>query len=141
MSFAWFAVAAAILFVKFLVTTSLQGVTRLRTKTFQYPEDARHWGGTEPAQEDPLVVRAQRLLRNDAEGQPLFLALGLAFVALGGAPLFAAIYFLGYASSRVVHALFLLRPRQPHRNRAFGVGMVSLAALAVHTVILAAGQF
>lgn len=141
MSLAWFTVAAAILFVKFLVTTGLQGITRLRTKTFQYAEDARHWGGTEAAQEDELVVRAQRLLRNDAEGQPLFLAVGLAFVMLGGAPSFAALYCLAYAASRVLHAVFFLRPRQPHRNRAFGLGMVSLAALSVHAVVLAAAQF
>lgn len=140
MSIAWYAVAAAVLFVKFLVTTGVQGITRLRTKTFQYPEDARHWGGSEPAREHELVVRAQRLLRNDAEGQPLFLAMGLAFVGLGGAPTFTAVYCLGYAASRIAHAAFLLRPAQPHRNRAFGVGMLALAALTVHTVGLAVAR-
>ena len=140
MSLVWYTLAAAALFAKFVFTTGLQGITRMRTKTFQYPEDAAYWRGSEPPTEVERVVRAQRLLRNDAEGQPFFLAIGLAFVLLGGPPLFSALYFGVYAVSRVVHAGFFLRPQQPHRNRAFAVGMLALIALTVHSLVLAAAR-
>ena len=130
MSLVWYTLAAAALFAKFVFTTGLQGLTRLRTKTFQYPEDAAYWRGSEPAAEVERVVRAQRLLRNDAEGQPFFLAIG--------SPTFSALYFSVYAVSRVVHAGFFLRPKQPHRNRAFTVGMLALIALTGHALVLAA---
>lgn len=129
-----YAVAAALLFVKLVVVISVQGLTRMRTRTFQYPEDAGYWGGRDGS-EDPVVVRAQRVLRNDSEGQPLFLALGAAYVLAGATPLAAPVYFGVYVASRLLHAWFLLRPRQPHRNRAFGVGIVTLSALAIHTVV------
>lgn len=140
MSLVWYTLAAAALFAKFVLTTGLQGLTRLRTKTFQYPEDAAYWRGSEPAAEVERVVRAQRLLRNDGEGQPFFLAIGLAFVLLGGPPTFSALYFSIYAVSRVVHAGFFLWPKQPHRNRAFTVGMLALIALTVHALVLTASR-
>lgn len=136
-SLAAYAVSATVLFLKFVVTASLQGVTRIRTRTFQYPEDAAFWRGEERKEEHEMVVRAQRLLRNDAEGQPYFFAVGAAFVALGASPIASSIYFGVYTLSRVVHAWFLLRPRQPHRNRAFGVGLTALFVMAVHTLVSA----
>lgn len=131
-----YAFAVVALLVKMLATVSLQGIVRIRTKTFQYPEDAAHWRGAE-TDDQPVVIRAQRVLRNDSEGQPLFLALGAAYVLLGASPTIAPVYFGLYVGSRLLHTWFFLRPRQPHRNRAFGVGLVTLTALAVHVAIRA----
>ena len=90
-----------------------------------------------------MVWRAQHLLRNDSETQPLFMAFGAAYVVLGIWPPGALIYMGGFAMCRVVHAYFLLRPRQPHRTLAFSAATVLLLALAVHTgvgaVMLAVG--
>jgi glutathione S-transferase len=133
-SVAAYSIAAALLYMKMLVTVSTQGVVRLRTKRFQYPEDARHWGGEE-AEDHPAAARAQRVLRNDGEGQPLFFALGAAYVLSGATPALAPVYFGVYVGSRFLHTWFFLRPRQPHRNRAFGLGVLCLTALAVHVLV------
>ncbi|MFO0551720.1 MAG: MAPEG family protein [Polyangiaceae bacterium] len=136
-----FGIALTVLFLKFVFTTSLQGITRVREKTFQYPEDAQSFGGVVVDVEHERVTRAQRLLRNDSEGQPLFIGLAAAYVVLGAAPKLAPVYFGVYALSRVAHAYFLLVPRQPHRTRAFGVGLAALLAIAGHVVVRAAELF
>lgn len=133
-----FAFSVVALFFKFVATALVQGRHRVGAKQFQYAEDARHWGGQLVADEHETVVRAQRVLRNDAEGQPLFLALGAAYVALGAWPIGAPLYFGGYVLSRVVHTVFLLHPRQPHRNRAYAFGLFCLMAIAGHVVFEAA---
>jgi uncharacterized membrane protein YecN with MAPEG domain len=129
--------AVFILFAKLVVVISLQGATRLRTRSFQYAEDAAHWNGEHVAEESELVVRAQRALRNDGEGQPYFLVFGAAYVALGAPPWGAWLYFPAYTLTRLLHTWFMLRARQPHRNRVFGAGLAILVALAVHCVIAA----
>ena len=129
--------AASVLLAKFVVIVSLQGAIRIRTRRFQYAEDAAHWKGSLVAEESDLVVRAQRALRNDSEGQPYFLVFGAAYVALGGTPWAAWLYFPAYAVTRVLHAWCMLRARQPLRNRAFGAGLVTLLALAAHCLLTA----
>jgi len=129
--------AAFVLFAKFVVMISLQGATRIRTKQFQYAEDAAHWNGNLVGEESDLIVRAQRVLRNDSEGQPYFFVFGAAYVALGGTPWAAWLYFPAYALTRLLHAWCMLRARQPLRNRAFGAGLVTLVALAAHCVLTA----
>lgn len=132
------ALAVAALFLKHLVTVSVQGRERMRARSFAYPEDAAHWGGThEPGRESALWDRAARLLRNDGENHPLFFALAAAYVALGCADVLGAVYFAVYAAARWAHGVFLLWPRQPHRNRAYVVSLAVLLALAGHVALAA----
>ena len=133
-----YALSVVVLFVKAVVTAVVQGRYRLKHGKFRYPEDARHWGGEAVHEEADVVQRAQRVLLNDAETQPLFLALGAAYVALDAWPPGAPIYFGVYVLSRIAHTVFLLRPRQPQRNRAYAVGMVMLLTIAIHVCIAAA---
>ena len=132
-----YAFVATLLLLKAMLAATVQGHQRMTSKAFRYPEDAGHWGGATVSEEADLVKRAQRLLLNDAETQPLFLALGAAYVALGAWPLGAPMYFGVYGLSRVAHAWFMLRPRQPHRNRAFAVGLLTQLVLAVHVCLTA----
>lgn len=129
--------SVVILLGKFVTTALIQARIRLGTKTFQYEEDARCWQGVTAEQEDPRVVRAQRLLRNDGEGQPYFLALGGLYVATGTTPSIAPIYFGVYALSRVAHAYWFFRPTQPARNIAFSIGLTSLVIMGVHMLVVA----
>ena len=125
------------LFLKTIASTLVQAKERLGSKKFAYPEDAAHWKGTQ--QEDTeLCQRAQRVLRNDSETQPWFVVFGALYVVLGAWPTGAFIYFPLYVLSRVFHTLWLLNPKQPHRNRAFGLGLSVLVIVAVHVVIAAA---
>ncbi len=127
-----YAGSVLVLFLKMVWIVSLQGRERMRTRTFRYPEDASHWNGEAVEREDSHVERAQRVLGNDGESQPFFLVFGALYVALGAAPWAAFLYFPGYALARLAHAWFLLRPRQPHRTRVFGLGLLLTLALAVH---------
>jgi uncharacterized membrane protein YecN with MAPEG domain len=128
---------AFVLLAKLVVMVSLQGATRIRTKRFQYAEDANHWNGDLVAEESDLILRVQRALRNDSEGQPYFFVFGAAYVALGATPWAAWLYFPAYALTRLVHAWCMLGARQPLRNRAFGAGLATLVALAAHCLITA----
>lgn len=130
-----YAAAVLALFLKTVVVISVQGLTRMRTRTFRHAEDAKHWGGTAVDREDDLVARAQHAHRNDGETQPFFLVFGALYLAAGATPWAACVYFPAYALARVVHTAFLLKPRQPLRNRAFGVGLVITLAVGVHAVV------
>ncbi len=131
--------SVVVLFLKFAALISIQGRGRMRSGEFRYAEDARHWRGVVVGKESETIDRAQRVLRNDSEGQPLFLALGALYVATNAWHWGAPLYFGIYALSRIAHALLLLYPRQPHRTIAFGVGMLTMLAMAVHVVAAVIG--
>jgi hypothetical protein len=128
-----YAVSWVVLFLKFFFTALLQARTRMRTRVFRYAEDAAFWRG-HVGEEAEASARAQQLLRNDGEVQTYYLALGGAYLALGGWPMGGPYYFGAFVLARLVHAYCLLRPRQPLRNRAYVVGLCILLALASHVV-------
>lgn len=140
LSLAAYALAVTLLAFKYLLAVAVQGRHRHRQARFAYPEDARAFGGEHVETEDEPVLRAARLLRNDGESQPLFLALGLLYVSLGLGPTGAFGYFGTFVLARWAHALFMLRPRQPARTRAFGLGMGTLLVLAAHCMVVAFGR-
>ncbi|MGE0328643.1 MAG: MAPEG family protein [Polyangiaceae bacterium] len=121
-----------LLVLKFFMTISVQAWVRLNSRRFQYPEDARAFKGELVAEEADSVVRAQRVLRNDGESQPFFLAAAGLYVAAEVWPSGAWLYFGVYVLSRWLHAVCLLRPTQPLRNFAFGVGLLCLFAIITH---------
>jgi uncharacterized MAPEG superfamily protein len=123
-----------VLWLKFVLAISIQARERLRTRGFRYPEDASHWRGSVDVDTE-RCARAQSLVRNDTESQPYFLALGALYVAVGAQPTAALIYFPLYTLSRVAHAYFLLRGRQPHRTRVFGLGIAIITLLAIHAIV------
>ncbi len=120
-----------VLWLKFLVAITIQARQRHAVAGFRYPEDASCWHGTVQSDSD-LCTRAQALLRNDSESQTYFLILGLLYLLVDAWPTGAFVYFPAYALSRVLHSYFLLTARQPHRTRAFGVGVAILLLLAIH---------
>jgi hypothetical protein len=48
--------------------------------------------------------------------------------------LMARIYFIGYATARVLHSVFYIRSMQPHRTIAFGVAAILMLAMLVTTL-------
>jgi glutathione S-transferase len=123
-----------VLFVKFVLTLALLGAARVRSRTFRYAEDAAYWRGQVADEAEPSL-RARRLLHNDAESQPYYLALGSAYLALGAWPAGAPYYFAAFTLARVAHAYCLLRGLQPLRTRAFALGLGVLLVLAVHVAL------
>ncbi len=126
-----YALSVVVLFAKFFATITVQAVERFRNRRFRYPEDAAFWGGV-VGDDTERCVRAQQLLRNDAESQVWYFVLAGVYSVLGAWPRGALFYFGGYAVSRLAHAYFFLAARQPHRNRAFSLGITILFALAGH---------
>jgi len=112
--------------VKFVLLASLQGARRARTHIFRWPEDAAHWGGTVANDEDPLCARAQAALRNDGESQFLFVAAAALWIAAGAPSRLAYPVVAAYLVLRAAHSALLLWPRQPLRNRLFGLSLLCL---------------
>lgn len=135
-AFAVYLGCVVLLFAKYVLAITVQARERLRLRHFRYAEDAAFWNGT-VAEDSALCQRAQNLLRNDGENQPFFLVFGAAHVSLGLSPASGLVYFAGYALCRFAHGYFMLRARQPHRNRAFAAGSLILAILAAHVMVAA----
>lgn len=137
LAFRYWLISLVVLFLKMFANSAVQGVTRFRTKSFAWPEDAAMIRGARAVERDPeLVERASRCWRNDLENVPIYLFLGLGFVLAGGAPWWAALYFTIFTVARVLHTVFYLRGVQPWRNLAYQLGLLVCFALAVHIVVL-----
>lgn len=137
-SLALYLIAVFALLLKYVFAVGVQGITRVRSRSFRWPEDAKANRGEVGEKEPEVVHRAQRLIDNEGESQPYFLVFGAAFVFTGGAAGWAMAYFLTYASARLVHGALMMKPSQPLRTLVFSVGMVTLLALSVHTLLQAA---
>ena len=136
-AFRYWLISLVVLFVKMFANSAVQGLTRFRTRSFAWPEDAAMIRGAQVAERDPeLVERASRCWRNDLENVPIYLFLGLGYVLAGGTPWWAALYFTTFTVARIAHTVFYLRGMQPYRNIAYQIGVLVCAALAVHIVVL-----
>lgn len=136
-AFRYWLISLVVLFVKMFANSAVQGLTRFRTRSFAWPEDAAMIRGASVVERDPeLVERASRCWRNDLENVPIYLFLGLGYVLSGGTPWWAALYFTTFTVARVAHTVFYLRGLQPYRNIAYQIGVLVCFALAVHIVIL-----
>lgn len=116
----------------------VQGIYRVRTRTYTRPDDAAFFGkGAAPQQADaPIVQRASACWRNDLENIPLFLIIGLGFVLSDGPANAALLYFGLFTLARIAHTLTYLKPMQPWRHLAYQSGTLITLALVVHTLIL-----
>jgi len=114
----------------------VQGIGRLRTKTFVTPEDAQFFAHSPPAPDEaPIVKRAAMVWRNDLENIPLFLFLGLIYVTLGCWPGGAFIYFTIFVIARILHTVAYLNGLQPWRTIFFTLGTTICFILAVQILI------
>ncbi len=135
-----FVLTASSLWLKMFAIAIWQAVCRLRSKRFRRPEDAAYFGkGQGEVGDAPGAIVGQAALNNDIENIPMFLIILLAYVWLGGKPLSSAIHGGVYLLARSLHTVWYLTPQQPHRNRAFGLGVLTTVSLVGHTVVLALG--
>jgi uncharacterized MAPEG superfamily protein len=126
-AFAAWATTTALFFVKLFGNSAVQGLVRLKNRQFVKPEDARFYGRNAPpaAEEHVLVQRAAAVWRNDLENIPMFLLLALGLVLAGDpGPWTAGLCGLFFVA-RLAHTAFFLAPRQPHRNIAYQLGILS----------------
>lgn len=129
------ALTTVALFLKMFATAGVQGLVRMRSRTFVNPEDAAAFGRTGAAPADhPTAERAQRALRNDLENIPMFLFLAHAYVELGCWELGVHIYLPIFVLARIGHTIAFIRPTQPLRNRFYLVGVLVNLVLSGHIV-------
>lgn len=111
----------------------------MRSHTFRWSEDAAHWGGAADL-EDSLVERAQAALRNDGESQPLFLAASALWLWSGAELWLSLSLFAVYLVARCLHSACLIWPRQPLRNRLFGLSQLCLLLVLADSCRMVLGR-
>lgn len=131
-AFSTYALCAALLAIKMLLSSVYTGFQRARTKSFASPEDARRAGVA--LQESDEVARALRIQRNDLENIPLFWVLGLLFVLSGGSSFGMALYGWTFVLARIAHTAAYALANQPVRGLAFTVGLLVNLGLAVNVL-------
>jgi len=137
-----FAVTAVSLFFKHVLTVTVQGISRFRSRRFRHAEDAKLVNGE--AGDTPLAERAQHLIRNSLENEPIFLAILFGFLAVNTNSEFqvfatdarAAIpYAATFLGARVVHALLMLFRVAGVRTLAYAVGLFATLGLAAQILM------
>jgi len=135
-AFRTYALCAAILAVKMLLSASYTTIARLRSKGYANPEDARFFGASGPV-EPPAVAHALRIQRNDGENIPLFFAVGFLYVLVGASPFGATAYFWTFTTARILHTIAYMSHLQPWRAISYGVGFFCLIGMAVQIIAAA----
>ena len=130
-AFQTYALCAAILALKMLLSAVYTSVCRTRHRGFVNPEDAATFapGTAASEQEHPAVAHALRIQRNDVENIPAFFAIGLAYVLLGASPFGAAVYLGTYTAARVLHTLAYMGRLQPWRAVCYLVGVLCMLGM------------
>ena len=126
-----FACAVLALWMKGMITAWAQVAIRIRTRSLVRPEDARLLNVAPARAEDPRVTRLEAVWRNELESSPATLALGAAYVLVGG----DAVAF-SWALAAFVAARFLQRAAQygrlqPARTLAWLLGVASAGFIAL----------
>jgi prostaglandin-E synthase 1 len=140
--FKLYAICSSILALQALFLGAKTAATRARHKGFLNPEDGKVSfadAAFVDGREHPDTARVQRAHRNLLEALPLFYALGLIYVLAGAPTLGATICFLGFTLARVLHTVAYLNALQPWRTIFFALGMLSLVAMIVLTMITILG--
>lgn len=134
-AFQTYAVCAAILAVKMLLTGNYTSLARMRNKGFVNAEDAKAFGAASASEtEHPAVAHALRIQRNDGENIPLFWAVGLVFVLSGASAAAAWWYCWTFTIARLVHWVAYLNHLQPWRAICYFLGYLCILGMAVQII-------
>lgn len=137
-NFKLYAICCCVLSLQMLFLGGMTAAKRSSRKGYLNPEDIKvAFEGAKLVEgaEHPDVARVIRAHRNLLESLPLFFALGLLFVLVGGAPLGAKICFGAFTGARVLHSIVYLNELQPWRTVTFAIGVFSLIGLVVQILM------
>ena len=144
--FATYAIAATLMILK-VVSMSWLTVVRMLSESagFRAPEDLKKTPlnkTPDPSQLLPneRVERVRRIMMNDLENVPFFLAAGFLFILTGPSLALAQWLLYGYVVSRLLHFLVYFTG-QIHEIRAtfWTIGSVIIVFMTVWTLIAAIG--
>jgi len=126
-----FAVCAAILVIKMLVTANLTGFLRTSRSVYSSPEDYRLFGQEPKTARDEQIERIRRAHRNDLENVLPFFAVGFLYALAAPSSTVAAVLFVAFTVARIVHTAVYIAGLQPWRTITFAVAQVALYAMAL----------
>jgi glutathione S-transferase len=142
--FATYAIAATLMILK-VVSMSWLTVIRMLSENagFRAPEDLKKTPlnrTPDPVQLQPneRVERVRRIMMNDLENVPFFLAAGFLFILTGPSLLLAQWLLYGYVASRLIHFLVYFTG-QIHEIRAtfWTIGSVIIVFMTVWVLVAA----
>ena len=133
-AFRTYAVCAAVLALKMILSAVYTSICRVRSRGFVNPEDAAAFGGAAAEVEHPAVAHALRIQRNDLENIPAFFAIGLLYVLLGASPFGATVYLWTFTIARVLHTLAYMARLQPWRALCYFVGVACMIGMIVQVL-------
>jgi uncharacterized MAPEG superfamily protein len=126
-----FALCAAILVVKILVTANITGILRTSHKVYATPEDYRFFGQEPVTTRDEQIERVRRAHLNDLENILPFLAVGFLYALVGPSSRIAWWLLVSFTVARLVHTGAYIAGLQPWRTVAFGVAQIALYVMAL----------
>ena len=132
-----FSIFTLLTIVKFHSTSLIQAIARLRSKKFRHPDDAAFFGkqkGVADGVLSPLDQTGQRIWQNDIENIYPYLFVGIVFSLSGPTLIVQSIYFTLFLLTRILHSVFLVFPKQPHRNIFYQGGNVITVVTIIHTI-------
>ena len=142
--FATYAIAATLMILK-VVSMSWLTVIRMLSENagFRAPEDLKKTPlnrTPDPVQLQPneRVERVRRIMMNDLENVPFFLAAGFLFILTGPSLVLAQWLLYGYVASRLIHFLVYFTG-QIHEIRAtfWTIGSVIIVFMTVWVLVAA----
>jgi glutathione S-transferase len=132
-----FAVCAAILVLKMLVTANIVGGLRTVRRVYATPEDYRFFGQDPTVTRDEQIERVRRAHQNDLENILPFLGIGFVY-ALSGPSYSAAWWlFVLFTLARLLHTVTYIAGLQPWRTVIFAVGQIALYVMAIAALVRA----
>ena len=103
----------------------------LRGRKWPTPEDFGVYGGNPGELTDDAIERVRRAHQNDLENILPFFVVAVVYVS--GDPSFTAVVvcLVGFLAARVLHTIFYLRAKAPHRSLAYIAGAAITAFMVV----------
>jgi len=129
-----YAFTSIVLNLNLLTLWVSSGARRARAGLAINPEDGARYGVPVSETDPPEVARYLRAHRNAEASIYPFLALGVAYVLVGGTASVAVPIFVMFVSARVAHSIVYLRALQPWRTITFALSLLAIIALMLATV-------
>jgi glutathione S-transferase len=129
-----FAICAAILVIKMLVTANLTGTLRTIRRVYATPEDYQFFGREPVATRDEQIERSRRAHQNDLENILPFFAIGFLYALTGPSYTVAWWLFVIFTVGRIAHTIVYMAGLQPWRTIAFAVAGIPLYLMTFITL-------
>jgi uncharacterized MAPEG superfamily protein len=128
--------SVCVLTLKMLFLGVRTAQARGSAKRFLNPEDTAWLGGQTVAADIDRAARWRRSHLNDVENFVPFVALGSAYLLLGGSVYAGLAYVILFTFARVFHTVAYLNEMARLRRDAYAVGFLVLAVMAIHVAVL-----